>query len=100
MYTRQQKIFSAGNSAGIVVDSQFLAKAGISKGQTVDVRYAQDGSFMTIITSKKMTKKLEDAVKKQEKMAVLEAKVGEEFRSWVEKSLVEDAQSLKELANL
>lgn len=97
---KTQKILKVGNSVALTIDPHFLSEAGVSVGDTVHIRYADDGSFMTILPEKKVSKDIQKRFKKAEKAAVLESKVTLEFREWVEKSLNEDEESLRKLANL
>ena len=96
----RQKVVTIGNSLGVTIDPQFLQKAGLSKGAEVVVRYADEAGYFTIVPAEQFDEKTTHQPLAAEKEAELEAKVDPEFRKWVEKSLDEDAESLKELANL
>lgn len=95
----KQKVVTIGNSLGVTIDPQFMQRAGLKKGAEVVVRYADKAGYFTVVPAEgfeeKNTKPLQ-----AEKEAELESKVTPEFRQWVKKSLEEDAESLKELANL
>lgn len=99
--TKNQKLIKVGNSYAVTVDPQFLKENKLEAGSVLTLRYASDGSFITLIPGKS-TKQIEGSPKlnQAEQAAVLESRVSPEFRLWVEKSLEEDAKAMKELANL
>lgn len=99
-YTKTQKLIKVGNSFATTLDPQFLRQAGIKAGGSLSLHYAADGSYATLIPSKGLDKKEKLDVNKAKREAVLMSKVTPEFQEWVEKSLEEDAEALKKLANL
>lgn len=99
-YTKTQKLIKVGNSLATTLDPQFLRQAGIKAGDSLSLHYAADGAYATLIPAKTVNKMEKMKVNKAEREAVLMSKVTPEFQTWVEKSLEEDAEALKKLANL
>lgn len=99
--SKTKNFIKVGNSFAVIVDRSFVdryfdgGKAPITMDLDVEQRKvsfspAQNATGST--QNKKLTK--------TQKTAVLESKLSKEFRDWVEKSLDEDEQALKELAHL
>lgn len=97
--TKNQKLIKIGNSFGITLDPDFIRSNNMQVGSQMNVRYHEQGT-VTLVPGKNPDDLMEKKVKEEEKQAVIDSKVSPEFRSWVEKSLQEDEESLKALANL
>lgn len=97
--TKTQKIIRIGNSVGVTLDYEFLTKNDLKVGDTIQSHYGSDEASITFLRPPTVQKQ-KPKLSKDEKKAILESKVDQEFRNWVEKSLKEDEESLTKLANL
>jgi hypothetical protein len=84
---------------GVTLDYEFLSQNSLKVGDIIQAHYGAEDATITF-TSPPSVSKSTHKLSKAEKKAVLESKVSQEFRDWVEKSLQEDEESLTALANL
>ncbi len=80
-----QKIFTAGNSQVVAIPPEVLDLVELKKGDQVHITAQADTSSITITKVKPATQK--------------SSKTKQEFNTWLEKVLEEDAPLLEELSN-
>lgn len=98
---KYQKIIKVGNSLAVTLDRDFVTQTGIKHGDQVAVNYEPEQkvvSYAPVESSGAMG--VAEPMEKYNAKAKVAAVVTPEFQEWVEKSLEEDKESLKKLANL
>ena len=93
-----QKVIRVGNSLAVTLDNKYIQQTGIKVGQELAVSYKPDKAIVSM--AKTSSELGGNSVVAEEKAAYLTGKVTPEFQLWVEKSLDEDAEAMRRLADL
>lgn len=99
---KQQKIIRVGNSVAITLDKEYLNTFKVNVGDPVTVTYYSGVPLIKLNPPDKHTETVvlhEDMVK-EEHGAYLASEITPEFRTWVQTSLEEDKEAMKDLAHL
>ena len=100
MIVRNQKMIRVGNSYALTLDPKFITRHNLDPKTKFKVSYSGDVAALMINKDAGSQKGQGTAVRSAaDKKAYMVNEVDREFREWVDKSLTEDAESLKELAN-
>ena len=95
--TKLQKIIKVGNSYAVTLDSEFVKEQGFDKNPSIMVRYANKAGVITAGNKDKIS--INGWLTEDERKGYIASKVTEEFRDWVDKTLVDDAEAMEKLAN-
>lgn len=98
---KNQKIIKVGNSYAVTLDKEFVDRTQMKEGSELIANYDEDTASVSF--AKPVTYAAAQGGRKlyvAEKKAVYASKLDTEFLDWVDKTLVEDKEALKELANL
>lgn len=101
---KKQKIIRVGNSYAITIDREYLEKFSIKAGDTVSVTYYSGVPLIKLeppenYSNKYSSEKHADIVK-EEQLAYISSEITPEFKQWVEKTLEEDKEAMKELSHI
>ncbi|MEP7166650.1 MAG: hypothetical protein ABI758_01575 [Candidatus Woesebacteria bacterium] len=98
---QNKKFIKAGNSFAITIDRAFVDRFFDEGRSPVVMELDKETGRVSFVSARNLgASKSGEKLSKAEKSAVLESKLPQEFREWVEKSLDEDSESMKALANL
>lgn len=95
---QMQKVIKVGNSLAVTIDKKQAQLMKIEPGQSMAVVYKPEKGVMSLATSAHNLSEIQLVA--EEKQAYVSGKVTPEFRDWVEKSLEEDQEAMKRLADL
>lgn len=101
MVVKKQKIIKVGNSLAVTLDRKFVNEHALSAGQVLTASRLI-GSGMISLGLPEVVEAVgsQDKIKKSQRKALVATKVDKSFREWVDKSLDEDAEAMKRLADL
>jgi len=97
---KNQKIIKVGNSYAVTLDREFVDRSQLQDGSDLIAKYDEDTSSVTFATPDTYAASQGRPLQLAEKKAVYSTKLTPELTKWTENFLKENAQSLKELANL
>lgn len=99
--TKTQKIIKVGNSYALTLDKKFVDRTHLKIGEPMVAQYSATSSAMSFARPEDLAK-IKDSGKlsQADKRAVLNSKITPELRNWTDNFLKENAQAMKELANL
>jgi antitoxin component of MazEF toxin-antitoxin module len=97
---KNQKIIKVGNSYAVTLDKEFVDRCQMQDGSELIAKYDEDTASVTFATPATYAASQGRPLQLAEKKAVYSTKINPELEAWTKKFLEENAEALKELANL
>jgi hypothetical protein len=97
---KNQKIIRVGNSYAVTLDKKFVDRSQFNEGDPLIAKYDEDTKSVTFAAPGTYAASQGGHIGVAEKKAVYKTKVTSELENWTEEFLKENAEALKELANL
>lgn len=97
---KNQKIIKVGNSYAVTLDKEFVDRCQMKDGSELIAKYDEDTASVTFATPDTYAASQGRPLQLAEKKAVYTTKIDKDFIEWVDKTLEEDKEALRELANV
>lgn len=97
---KNQKIIKVGNSYAVTLDRSFIDRTQMKDGSELIAKYDEETASVTFASPTTYAASQGRPLQVAEKKAVYMTKIDSTFAAWVDKTLEEDKEALKELANL
>ena len=98
---KNQKIIKVGNSYAVTLDKEFVDRTQMKDGSDLIAKYDEDTASVTFATPLSYAASQGGRpLMLGERTAIYATKVDAELKEWTDQFLEENAEALKELANL